>query len=79
MRTTLTLDDDVLAAVRQIADETGRTMGETASMLIRRSLNSASEEPAVRNDYRILTVQSDDHTGPLITLELVNRLRDEGI
>ncbi len=40
MRTTLMLDDDIHAAAKQIARESGRTFGEVISRLVRRGLST---------------------------------------
>lgn len=49
MRTTLTIDDDVMAAVRDIAAAQGRSLGSVLSDLARRALAPA----AVRQDERV--------------------------
>jgi hypothetical protein len=38
MRTTVTIDDDVYAKVKQIAENSGRTFGQVISQLARKSL-----------------------------------------
>jgi len=43
MRTTLTIDDDVLDAARAIADQTQRSIGEIVSDLARRGLRPRPE------------------------------------
>lgn len=43
MRTTVTIDDDVYAKVKQIAEESGRSFGQVISQLTRKSL--AAERP----------------------------------
>ncbi|HSN54792.1 MAG TPA: CopG family transcriptional regulator [Candidatus Sulfomarinibacteraceae bacterium] len=43
MRTTVTLPDDVHAAVKALADSSGRPMSEVVSELIRRALEPAAE------------------------------------
>jgi len=73
MRTTVTIDDDVLRAVRQLADRSGRTLGEELSELARASLAGAASG-GVRNGIRLLPV-NDRAKGA--TLEEVNALRDE--
>jgi predicted CopG family antitoxin len=40
MRTTVIIDDDVYAKVRQMAEESGRTLGQVISQLARKSLLS---------------------------------------
>ena len=42
MRTTITIDDDVLADVRDIARAEGRSLGAVVSDLLRRSLRPVS-------------------------------------
>ena len=43
MRTTLFIDDDILAAARAIADQTGRSLGTVVSELARRGLRPKPE------------------------------------
>jgi hypothetical protein len=73
MRTTLDLDDDVLAAVKGIAAATGRSAGATASELIRRTLHE--ERPLVERDG-LLFFPTPQH-GVVVTNELIDRLLDE--
>jgi len=73
MRTTLAIDDDVLAAVRALAEEQGRTIGEVVSDLARRSLCRPTPQ-AERNGVPLLPVSNDQAR---VTLEIVNGLRDE--
>ena len=42
MRTTLTIDDDVLAVARALAERTGSSMGAALSELARRGFRGAS-------------------------------------
>lgn len=74
MRTTLKLDEDVLAAARVIAQQQDKTLGEVVSELARRGLQPAASAPAMRNGIRLLPVRVGAQPA---TLELVNRLRDE--
>lgn len=73
MRTTLALDDDVLAAAKAIAAQQGRTLGEVVSDLARRALQKPAPK-AQRNGIPLLVSQSG--TAP-VTLDLVNSLRDD--
>ena len=73
MRTTLELDDDVLESARDIARKDGSTLGKVISSLARKSL-SEEVRPRVRNGVPLLPVRKN--TVP-VTMELVNRLRDE--
>ncbi|MGR4864533.1 CopG family transcriptional regulator [Caulobacter sp. LARHSG274] len=74
MRTTLTLDDDVLAAAKAIAAERGVTIGRALSDLVRQALEASPPSVATRNGVPRLPRRSD--TRP-VTLAMVNRLRDE--
>lgn len=76
MRTTLTLDDDVLAAAKNLAERQQKTLGEVISMLSRQALrrDRSGTTPAVRNGVPLLPVRPDAAT---VTPEIVQRLRDE--
>ena len=74
MRTTLAIDDDVLLAAKAIADRDRRTVGEVLSELARQSLRRG--EPPARNRLGLPLLPSRGKPGS-ITLEVVNRLRDE--
>ncbi len=73
MRTTLTIDDDVLAAAKAIAGQQDRSVGEVVSDLARRALHPP-QSPAFRNGVPLLPVRKG---AGIATLELVNALRDE--
>jgi hypothetical protein len=76
MRTTLALDDDILAAARHLAERDGMTVGEVVSALARRGLaRSGVAAKPVRNGIALLPRQRG--AAPAVTLELVNQLRDE--
>ena len=72
MRTTLAIDDDVLAAAKAIAEQKNQTLGQVVSELARKSLRppAASKE---RNGVPLLPVRPNAR----VTLEIVNALRDE--
>lgn len=76
MRTTLTIDDDVLETARVMADQGGESIGKVISALARRTLQ-ASRDYVVMHDG--LPVLPGREGAPPVTLELVNRLRDEGV
>ena len=57
MRTTLKLDEDVLAAARALAQQQGKTLGEVVSALARRALQPAAGAPVMRNGIRLLPVR----------------------
>lgn len=74
MRTTLAIDDDVLAAAKGLAARQHKTVGEVISTLARQSLQAPMAENRERNGIPLLAVK-----GKLtpVTMELVNQLRDE--
>ncbi len=73
MRTTLDVDDDVLAAAKEIARSTKQTIGQVVSDLARTTLIHQTE-PIEKNG--IPQLPRSPHPR-VITMELVNRLRDE--
>jgi hypothetical protein len=74
MRTTLTIDDDILSAARDLADFQQKTVGEVVSSLARKGLMPAHPESATRNGIPQFPIQSGSKP---VTLEIVNKLRDE--
>jgi hypothetical protein len=73
MRTTLAIDDDVLAAAKAIAQQERRSLGEVVSELARHALVRPAP-PAERNGVPLLPHRGD---GAIVTLDIVNALRDE--
>lgn len=75
MRTTIAIDDDVLAAARHLAERDRRTLGEVLTALARQGLDRAARAPqASRNGVLLLPITQP---GAVVTLDLVNELRDE--
>jgi hypothetical protein len=74
MRTTLAIDDDVLAAARHLSYREGRSLGEVISALARQGLRRDVDNPVLRNGLPLLPRKAGV---PPVTLELVNQLRDE--
>lgn len=74
MRTTLTIDDDVLAAAKELAAKEGKTIGEVLSALAREALQPEKRAGRTRNGIPLLAVSPDAKP---VTLEFVNQLRDE--
>lgn len=74
MRITLTIDDDVLAAAKSLAERKHKSVGEVISALARQSLRREVPAGTVRNGVPLLPVRPD---APPVTTELVNQLRDE--
>lgn len=74
MRTTLTLDDDVLAAAKGLATRQHKSLGEVISALVRQALRPTVSGGKVRNGVPLLP----RHAGAVpVTPEQVNQLRDE--
>ena len=73
MRTTLTIDDDVLAAAKQFADARGLTLGEAVSQLARATLTERRRF-GTRNGIVLLPAPTDAGQA---TLGDVNTLRDD--
>jgi hypothetical protein len=74
MRTTLIVDDDVLAAAKDLAKRQHRSLGKVISALAREALQSdAPLQPPLRNGVPLLRVRPG--SAP-VTPELVNCLRD---
>jgi hypothetical protein len=73
MRTTLTIDDDVLLAAKEIAKRRGVSTGTVLSELARNSLRP-NQVWETRDGIPQLRIRPE---GKIITLEFVNSLRDE--
>jgi hypothetical protein len=74
MRTTLTIDDDVLAAAKGLAAREHKSVGQVISALTRQALGPRKATRSVRNGVPLLPVRAG--AAP-VTAELVNQLRDE--
>ena len=75
MRTTVAIDDDVLLAAKAIATSRGKSLGRVLSDLARKSLYPEPSPPQrYRNGIPLLPITNPD---AVITLEIVNALRDE--
>ena len=75
MRTTLVIDDDVLAAAKGLAARQSKTLGEVVSGLARQGLlRSKAPKAATRNGIPLL---QSLQRGKAVTLEMVNQVRDE--
>ena len=72
MRTTLELDDDVIAAARELAAADRRSLGSVVSELARRGLTPARVE--ADGDLPVVRVPAGS---PAITPEMVRRALDE--
>jgi hypothetical protein len=73
MRTTLNIDDDVIFAVKQFSRERHESAGQLISELVRKALlpTSAGRE---RNGVPMFPIKPG---AKVVSMDLVNRLRDE--
>ena len=74
MRTTLDIEDDVLLAVKSISRQRRMSAGRLLSELARQSLAPVGARVHKRNGIPLFPSRPD---AALVTMELVNRLRDE--
>jgi len=74
MRTTLAIDDDVLAAAKEIAATERKSLGEVISMLSRRALRPDPPSGSTRNGVPLITVGPNTQR---VTSELVHQLQEE--
>jgi len=85
MRTTLDIDDDLLAAAKELARREGRSAGQVVSSLLRRSLSGAtlaSDRPVKARPARAVAGfrPFPPKAGVIATNDQVNALRDaEGV
>jgi hypothetical protein len=74
MRTTLAIDDDVLAAAKEMAATERRSVGEVLSSLARQALRPAPSTHSTRNGVPLLPVRPG---AARVTSELVHKLQEE--
>jgi hypothetical protein len=74
MRTTLSIDDDVLSAAREMAVTQKRTLGDVISALARQGLSPIESLRQTRNGVPVLPVRAGSKR---VTPELVYQLREE--
>lgn len=85
MRTTLNIADDVLLAAKDTARRDKRSVGEVISELARRALVAAPDSASgQRRKLRHpglakLGIEPLPRRGGVVTNELINQLRDDGI
>jgi hypothetical protein len=73
MRTTVDLEEDVHLAAKEIAKRRGNTLGQVISDLARQALTRRTSL-STKHGLPLFPVQPG---AGVVTLELVNRLRDE--
>ena len=74
MRTTLAIDDDVLAAAREMAATERKSVGEVISSLARNALRPTTSSRSTRNGVPLLPVRPG---APRVTSELIRQLQEE--
>ena len=74
MRTTLAIDDDVLAAAKELAAMERKSVGEIISSLARDAMRPAQTGLKTRNGVPLLAVRPE---ASRVTSELVRQLREE--
>jgi hypothetical protein len=74
MRTTLDIDDDVLAAAKELASGQKTTAGKVISDLVRKALTApSSKKLRYRHGFAVLPRRG----GGVVTPELVDRLAED--
>ncbi len=73
MRTNFDLDPDALLAVREVARQRGMTMGKVLSDLARQALTRQADATTIHG----LPQFPIQPGAGVVTLDLINRLRDE--
>ncbi len=84
MRTTLDIEDDVLMAAKETARRNKLSIGAVISDLARRTLTAQSTHPGRRRETRHpglakLGIEPLPRRGGVVTNEIINQLRDDGI
>lgn len=74
MRTTLDIDEDVLLAVKDLSRQRRVSAGRLLSDLARQTMTATVTAQRERNGVPIFPVRPG---AGIVTMELVNRLRDE--
>lgn len=75
MRTTLTLDDDLMQVVTRQAKLRGVSVGRAVSDLVRRGLNAPTPSRET-NGFVVFQLPPDS---PTVTTEAVRRIESEGV
>lgn len=77
MRTTLTIDDDVLLAVKERARRENRTAGEVLSELVRQALTRTTSSGRERKERGFHGFHPLPHRGKPISNSVIDQLREE--
>ena len=81
MRTTISVDDDVLVAVKERARREHRTIGQVLSDLARQALTNQQSQgqAATREPASFHGFQPFPHRGDAVSNALIDRLRDDDV
>ncbi len=74
MRTTLDIEDDVLEIAKGVARHQCVSLGKAVTLLIRKGIQPLEQKTILRNGLRV--IRRSAAASP-VTLEIVNKLRDE--
>ncbi len=83
MRTTLDLDEDVLYAAKQLAQQQRKSMGQVVSELVRDAFSAKLASAEATNSYSVSEPLHQygifplPNRGAIASNELVNKLRDD--
>lgn len=81
MRTTLDIDDDLLAAAKELARRERKSTGRVVSELVRKALTggtgSDDNDPGVTEDSAFYGFRPFASGGKVVTNEDIDKLRDE--
>lgn len=79
MRTTLSVDDDVLLAVKERAKREQRTVGEVMSDLARQALTGQHHAGTEASAEAFHGFEPFPHRGPAVSNDLIDQLREDEI
>jgi hypothetical protein len=79
MRTTLDIDDDLLAAAKERARREHKTAGQVVSELIRQALTMPATAKRVAEPAPLYGFQPFAATGRIVTNEQINELRGDDV
>jgi hypothetical protein len=79
MRTTLSVDDDVLLAVKERAKRERRTAGEVLSDLARQALTGQYQSISEATTEAFHGFEPFPHRGPAVSNDLIDQLREDEV
>lgn len=79
MRTTLSIDDDVLIAVKEQAKRERRTIGEVLSDLARQALTGQHRAETVAAPEEFYGFEPFPHRGSAVSNDLIDQLREDEV